>query len=266
MICIGMTQKKVRRSRLSGISPLIRDAGKDYAEHADAGRLNEIPRCSKEKSLLADILVANYTGHMVPKKSRGREIYNRIIRQPKLRTCPLCSVGKVKTLDHFLPKEHYPLLAVNPDNLVPACRDCQGEKMSHFPDSIETQLLHPYFDEIDSPWLAARVNENRAVIEYYVSAPAGLSKETAGKACTHFTKLNLGLRFSEQAASRIGEMRYQLKKLYEAGSHSAVSQHLLSEHEGHVKNNSPQWLSAMHKCIGENHWFCNGGFLNEFLA
>jgi len=68
--------------------------------------------------------------------------------------CPYCdgplTAGRAK-LDHFLPKENFPFLSVTPDNLVPACTDCnsiqiKGRKvpLSQPPANAAADWFHPY--------------------------------------------------------------------------------------------------------------------------
>lgn len=58
--------------------------------------------------------------------------------------CSYCQVSRANTLDHFLPKEKFPLLALTPWNLIPCCSECNlsiGEKNS---DLNSRPLIHPY--------------------------------------------------------------------------------------------------------------------------
>lgn len=42
--------------------------------------------------------------------------------------CPLCECDSVSTMDHYLPKEGYPLFVVHPRNLIPCCNSCNQHK------------------------------------------------------------------------------------------------------------------------------------------
>ncbi|MFJ9642166.1 hypothetical protein [Streptomyces sp. NPDC101206] len=72
----------------------------------------------------------------------------------------LCGHGIADTLNHQLPKIVYPLLAVAPLNLVPACRGCNSHRSELAPRTAEEQTLHPYCDDLgDHVWLTARVQD-----------------------------------------------------------------------------------------------------------
>lgn len=71
----------------------------------------------------------------------------------KLLACPMCGeLGRPRTLDHHLPKDTYPELAINLFNLIPCCDWCQGEKLTSYKDSLGYRYyLHPYFDDLNKP-------------------------------------------------------------------------------------------------------------------
>lgn len=60
--------------------------------------------------------------------------------------CPMCGSSHRGTLDHYLPKKHYPIFSVFSKNLVPACKcnSKRGDKL--FGPGPGERVLHPYFD------------------------------------------------------------------------------------------------------------------------
>lgn len=94
--------------------------------------------------------------------------------------CPYCGIKGSMTVDHYLPRsrEAFPHFSVLSANLVPACGDCQGHKLTYYAPAMERvvlnrrpqvgatalhrpyrfrtserRILHPYFDR----FLAERV-------------------------------------------------------------------------------------------------------------
>lgn len=69
-------------------------------------------------------------------------------------TCPYCNrnyiytldkAGKIKPeIDHFYPKDKYPLLAACYYNLVPSCQTCNGFGGKHISDPYQTGAVSPY--------------------------------------------------------------------------------------------------------------------------
>lgn len=85
---------------------------------------------------------------------RGRTVWVSIIDLAG-RLCPFCHLAKPRTIEHSFPQSTYPRLAVEPLNLVPACRDCNSERNA----GHGTITVSPYFDNwvVDNPWLRADV-------------------------------------------------------------------------------------------------------------
>jgi hypothetical protein len=60
--------------------------------------------------------------------SRGT-FHNNFKRENKLTICSYCDVDTIaaainSSIEHFLPKDHFPLVACNPRNLIPCCNAC----------------------------------------------------------------------------------------------------------------------------------------------
>ena len=52
----------------------------------------------------------------------------------------------VATLDHYIPKESYPMLALNIYNLIPCCKNCN----STFKGTSTAKIINPYFYSIEN--------------------------------------------------------------------------------------------------------------------
>ncbi|MBO0134632.1 hypothetical protein [Agrobacterium burrii] len=72
----------------------------------------------------------------------------RALRGHDLLFCPVCGeAGTPYTLDHYLPKEHFPHFAVLPQNLIPCCDICQGKKKSEYQGQQGRLFAHLYYDD-----------------------------------------------------------------------------------------------------------------------
>ncbi len=60
--------------------------------------------------------------------------------------CPMCGSMHCGTLDHYLPKNGYPIFSVFSKNLVPACKCNSKRKETLLGVSPNQRILHPYFD------------------------------------------------------------------------------------------------------------------------
>lgn len=60
--------------------------------------------------------------------------------------CPMCGSMHSGTLDHYLPKNGFPIFAVFSKNLVPACKCNTKRKETLTGVNPKERVLHPYFD------------------------------------------------------------------------------------------------------------------------
>ena len=61
--------------------------------------------------------------------------------------CPMCGSMHSGTLDHYLPKNGFPIFAVFSKNLVPACKCNSKRKETLLGANPGERVLHPYFDD-----------------------------------------------------------------------------------------------------------------------
>lgn len=83
-----------------------------------------------------------------------------LIKELGVTICPYCGMNyfstvsksengrtvSVATLDHYIPKESYPMLALNIYNLIPCCKNCN----STFKGTSTAKIINPYFYSIEN--------------------------------------------------------------------------------------------------------------------
>ena len=62
------------------------------------------------------------------------------------RICPMCGSMHRGTLDHYLPKNKYPVFSIFSLNLIPACKCNIKRKEILIGPNMGERILHPYFD------------------------------------------------------------------------------------------------------------------------
>ncbi len=261
--CVSMVRKPALRAQLRAVRPVVETEAADYdAKAADKQLYRKQPH-EQIGAVTRDKMVKVYTLRMVPKTSTGRPIYNKIMLAPVNGRCPLCGIGTVNTLDHYLPKTHFPVYSVTPNNLVPVCNWCQGEKSEYYPTTEGEQLLHPYFDNMDNEvWLAAEVVACApAAFRYFASPPDHWTPSAKERVVAHLKELNLLKLFSSNAGSRLSEIRARLTSLHQKGGEGAVHGHLYEELVSIEANHNNSWTAAMYRAAVASDWFCNGGFI-----
>lgn len=261
-LCIKQVRKLELRKRLAAITGNIEQGEAHYIQNAEAEELHTFPRHAAVGAVSRDELVKVYTGRFVPKDCDARHIYDEIILAAPQGRCPLCGVGQVTTLDHHLPKADYPVLAVTPANLVPACTWCQTEKRQGRPATAEEQTLHPYFDDFEGErWLFADVLQTQpASFSFFVQPPASWTELDAARLQHHLEAFKLYRLFASNAADELTNIRYSLQNLLDTGDMTAVRNHLRAEADSREQAHKNSWQTAMYRAASVSDWFCNGGF------
>ncbi|MDG4760479.1 HNH endonuclease signature motif containing protein [Micromonospora sp. WMMD710] len=201
-----------------------------------------------------------YTAGMVENKP-GRYYYDRLLAAAVHGRCPLCGHGRVSTLDHQLPKSSYPLLAVVPDNLVPACADCNHRKNDLAPSSSETQTLHPYFDDANQArWLAAQVVPGEdTTVRFYADPVATFGPTMQARIRHHFKQFKLEILYGLQAAQELAGIHSQISKLRQAAGPDAVAEELRSRAESWAEHSLNCWQHAMYEALAADQAYLANG-------
>ena len=124
----------------------------------------------------------------------------KALRDNKLLFCPSCGEdGKPETLDHYLPKTHYPEYSILTKNLVPMCSKCQGVKLAEvLSNSGQRQFIHPYFDKITFPLFYVVVHTPYlAPSNFEVLICDNLPPQLRELAARHIRALDIDTRFSD---------------------------------------------------------------------
>lgn len=248
-------------ARLEAACPEVDAAAGQYAAAAAAGTLS-----AAGPFVLSDIdnaeMSKHYDARFAAARSAGRAVYDQL-RAFAAGRCPFCGNRPVKTLDHYWPKNGHGAVALVPDNLVPACRDCNTAKGSYQPTARSGELLHPYFDpEHHDQWLKARIVralEGPVVIYYADPSPTWTAAEAA-RVTEHFTRLELGDHYSILAVDQISSMVGDLHDLLTAGSAADVVAHLASRFDREGRRSMNGWRTALYGGLAQDGWFCAGGF------
>ncbi|MFE3182816.1 HNH endonuclease [Streptomyces violascens] len=243
----------------------VGDAADEYVAAASAAALHTLGHLKKKPDDLQarSDLIETYEQRMVPPSSPGNDLYSKLRSVPHAR-CPLCGQRLVESLDHQLPKKKYPLLAVVPSNLVPACSTCNWLKGEKEPTTAEEQTLHPYFDDVTGQqWLFARVNESDdgpPAIVYVVQTPDGWNDVLAARVQYHVRTFALKELFGTHAASEMSNNRSFLASMdskERAAFLARMSDSIASDKEAGGLNH---WRRVMYQTLAGNPWYIEGGY------
>lgn len=194
-------------------------------------------------------------------KVRGK-LLGRIVAN----VCPFCNVGEATTLDHYLPKEHWPIYAVFTRNLVPCCASCNTLKKVLVVDEAERvrAFLHPYFDVIPAQRflaLNAVLHPNTLSLTYTVFRPGGVDEPTFRHLRSHFNKLKLAKRHRLRSLSHLKDRLPALRRWFATGGQAQVSAELAQEaNDLSASLGVNSWNVLLYETLAANPDFCDEGF------
>lgn len=166
-LCIGsLRESKFKELLILNRSKFV-EASTKFNELGESHKLNNFKdlssRVTNNKDEKKEIV------NLYEKFKRNKSVsgfYDKLMASSK--RCVYCNKGFTKTLDHYLPKSNFPLVSIEPSNLIPCCYDCNStlnalsqNKQSH----RHPLLIHPYFNTNNSiyeeQWIFADIPNNQ---------------------------------------------------------------------------------------------------------
>jgi len=260
--CIDGAHEDARKRRIHAARQTVLNNEIIYLSRAQPNHLDqiEVDFCPPELEDGKD-LTWFYTNRFVP-RGKGRELYNQILALALGGDCPLCGCRKASTVDHYLPKERYPVFSVTPSNLLPACRDCNTNKSSNSPGSPSELFIHPYFDEInDYRWLHAVVtNEGPSTLEFSINEVEAWDEEMQLRVAYHVKELKLVDEYLYQANRLLRNIISTLNRVHREAGAIGVKSHLLEAERSARENYLNNYRAVVCSAWANSDWFCDGGF------
>jgi hypothetical protein len=193
---IVVAKHKPTKSHLRSVRGAALDAYHAYAVVApEVGALAPVVLQAEQRMALTHAYVVSTQPLDI---FRGRVLY-----QVDAAMCPFCSISEAWTLDHYLPKEDYPIFSVYSRNLVPSCGRCNNLKCRLVVDEQTDvrRFLHPYFDLIPTERFLSVIVVLSATglgLTYRVEHIAGMSLAAYRQIEIHFRLLELSDRVTVQ--------------------------------------------------------------------
>lgn len=208
-----------------------------------------------------DDYVRLYDRYFVKGRVKIRKIYD-ILRASSHGLCPLCGIGTVTTLDHYLPKTRYPVFSIHARNLVPACEQCNKIKGSPIFDNESKMHLYAYGDDSKfyfEDWVSANIIQAHGVLhfDFYTSPPVGWSEIEKQRAVEHFRMFGLAKRYKTEASLLITSIIFNIREILKTKSHLAVKDYYLRIAEEVPPNST---YGVMYKAIANDINICKGLF------
>lgn len=256
--CISRIRDVNLKNRLKACAHEIELDSNEFDAKANRTELHTI----QSKNMVANSVNVEemkkvYTGRMAKKLTPGRPYYDKLISLPAFGRCPLCCQRTVSTLDHYLPKQHFPSLTVTPFNLIPACQDCNKVKGENAPSRPEEETLHPYYDDVENfVWVKASLLEEEPIgVNFYVDTSAIQNELLANRLENHFNIFKLNSLYSSHAAEEIASMERNFKNVFIDTGSDGLREFLAEIAESKMDLNPNSWQSALYTCLARNVWF-----------
>ena len=156
-----------------------------------------------------------YKNKLVNSKEKARLYYDKIINYKKsekvsspikfndeVKICPICYTSEVE----------YPILSLNPINLIPICSKCNRNKIDYMPKSKYDNLIHLYFDNLENlNWLSMKItNIYPLSFTYYVDKLAFEDPILYKRTKRTFEVFGIGKTYEILATTEINDQIYNI--------------------------------------------------------
>ena len=238
-----------------------------YLAHVVGGTLDVFPkRPTAITDSIADAANSAYTSRLRSKASDARGFYDYMRLTAPNGLCPNCMVRDAAALDHHLPREHFPALAIQPSNLVPICTSCNLKKSSHVAANPSDRFLHPYFDRLGAwDWIRADVVEvEGSPLIFRIAPHASWDSITEDRVRRHVERFDLLHLFGEKAAALLGNLRVAFESHWtdapEGAREARVALEASRLARSHAAKGRAPWQAAAFTAWSESAWFCDRGW------
>ena len=231
--------------------PVIDEYSERFDELMEALEAYELETHDMVTDVLSkEDMVSLYDDKFSKKGQPGRKYYDKIKIAPINGTCPLCGFGQVATLDHYMAKSFYPTLAVTPNNLIPACRDCNEIRRNVRFDTESDLTLHPYYDDVQNiEWLVAKIVTVAPIcVEYEVSESLG-DTELRHRLEKHMEVFELKRRFAKKAAEEIYSHRNTFQLIIDSGGTEVLLSFIQLQSFALQSTEMNSWRTALYKAL-----------------
>mgnify|MGYP000135555422 CR=1 FL=1 len=213
----------------------------DYKEKFDNNNLFSISAHGfngEDKASLLKLYSSQRKPIIVLKKELTTNEFNQ-----RINTCPNCTIEKVASLDHYIPKDEFPEFSVNPINLVPCCSTCNSKKKENWKDDKQLLFLNLYSDIIPlSQYLFVNVI-SKTEFTFELKNVSKIDSNLFKVIGSHYGNLNLLQRFREDSDEVISELDLLISNGRDSFNNDTKLEKFINNH-----------YSTVEKRDGVNNW------------
>jgi len=204
-----------------------------------------------------------YSSYMLKQDTEARKIYDKLRASAKNGICPMCGIYGVDTLDHYLPKARYPLLSVNPKNLLPACAHCNGAKSTDICESASDQTLYAYNDDnkfYETDWVSASISARYGLLtfDFYPSPPESWLRVERQRVINHFIRFDLRTKYVLNSSQLVRSITDTIRRMMsDGGDEEIICGHFASLASREKRNST---FRVMYNALANDEIICGGNF------
>lgn len=216
--CSESYNSKDLKERFISECARLNEMSLQYDKYAINGLWLDIEKHPFEYNVITKKEMINlYTNKFVKQVSVREDYYDKLILQNE-NMCPICGIGIIRNLDHYISKSLCPVYSVTPVNLVPICIECNFNKLDQSINASGIATFHPYYDReiVNYYWLCATVFEDNGVpvFLYHVNEQLIQDNDLLYKRLVHTIKVfKLAESYAIQSASAFNDIKYDLQKI-----------------------------------------------------
>lgn len=160
--------------------------------------------------------------------------------------CPCCTIDSYSTMDHYLPKELFPIHAVNPLNLMPCCQVCNDYKGTKVRGKNGERLfLNLYSDILPREqylFVEFKFINDLPNIVFKVENRNGIDPELFALIKSHYKGLHLLERFARASGKIVQDLAITIRNHSARMADEAVKEEIEADAE------------ALKRSFGYNFW------------
>lgn len=244
---------------LTALAPVAKRAYRAYSNAAPAvDTLPEVALTAAQREAMLhayDVATTHFSNVRV-----------RLLDRPAAAICPYCAVSASGTLDHYLPKDDYPIYAILSRNLVPSCGPCNTNKRTLVLDGVTgvRAFFNPYYDPIPAVRfveVSATLHVRTLALSFRLVRPPGFSARDFARVESHFRTLKLAKLYKLTALATLGDRVETFRRWSREGGPAKVAAELAKESvdlSGTLGQS--HWQVVLYEKLSTMRDFCDGGF------
>ncbi len=200
------------KQRLLSYNGIIQEQFEKYNENYNNGCIESISGLNLSTKEKMDLLsLYSYKSKVIQelKIKLTTNQYNRVVS-----TCQNCTIGEVNSFDHILPKEVFAEFVVHPKNLFPSCTKCNSFKLNSWLSGNKRLFLNLFLDELPSEqylFVDVKVSSENFETNFTTKNINKISEDKYELIASHYKRLRLCQRFSENAAEVISSLTHSIR-------------------------------------------------------